>query len=262
MPSRASSRRRAAGGGEEEPAGAPPRSPTTRRAAAKDGGEGKAAKAAKAAPPAAKAKAPPAARPRSPKKKAAAAAGGGAPAKKTLTAFVTVGTTRFDGLVAAADDPGFTAALLSRGFTHLAIQAGSGGGYAPHRLLGPGVSAGVVKVGKKQLAVEFFSYAPSLADRMASANLVISHAGAGSVFEALRAKTPLIAVPNPALMGDHQGELARSLEAAAHAFAASTSNLSAVVRGVDLSPGGRVPWVPGSPAGIVAALDRLAGRRV
>lgn len=180
-----------------------------------------------------------------------------------MTAFVTVGTTRFDALVAAADDPAFAAALVARDFTHLAVQAGAGGDYKPHRLLGEGVSAGVVKVGKERgvpLSVEFFAYAPSLADRMAAADLVISHAGAGSVFEALRLRKPLVAVPNPALMGDHQGELARSLSASSHAAAASPATLAGVVRELDLGPGGRVPWVAGSPAGIVAALDGLAGR--
>ena len=190
-------------------------------------------------------------------------------------AFVTVGTTVFDVLVAAVDDPALASALAARGFTHLAVQAGAGGRYEPHRLLGRGVTSGTVSVpaaapagrGKARsqqpsntLFVEFFEYAPSLASRMASADLIISHAGAGSVFEALTARKALIAVPNPALMGDHQGELARALAAASHAHAATPATLAAVVAAADLRPEGRATWVGGSPAGIVAAIDGLAGR--
>lgn len=54
------------------------------------------------------------------------------------------------------------------------------------------------------LSVEYFDFAPSLAQHMESAALIISHAGSGSVFEALRLQKPLIAVPNPILMANHQ----------------------------------------------------------
>ena len=37
--------------------------------------------------------------------------------------FVTVGTTSFDALVEAVDDPAFVAAALKKGFTSLTIQA-------------------------------------------------------------------------------------------------------------------------------------------
>lgn len=36
----------------------------------------------------------------------------------------------------------------------------------------------------------------------------IRDAGSGSIFEALRLRRPLVAVPNPALMDNHQEELA------------------------------------------------------
>lgn len=52
---------------------------------------------------------------------------------------------------------------------------------------------------------------PHLGHLLSEAALVISHCGAGSTFEALRARVPLIAVPNPLLMDDHQAELAQLL---------------------------------------------------
>ena len=97
--------------------------------------------------------------------------------------------------------------------------------------------------------MEYFDFAPSLADHLRCAALVISHAGgwagwegqggqaatlhalswlaaptappvpnalsvplltpgSGSIFEALRLRRPLVVVPNPALMDNHQAELA------------------------------------------------------
>ena len=47
---------------------------------------------------------------------------------------------------------------------------------------------------------------------MSLADVIISHAGAGSVMEALRLKKKLIVVVNDLLMDNHQVELATALE--------------------------------------------------
>ena len=49
--------------------------------------------------------------------------GGGGRGGGGLSAFVTVGTTKFDALVAAVDDPRVAAALVARGFRRLVMQA-------------------------------------------------------------------------------------------------------------------------------------------
>jgi len=59
-------------------------------------------------------------------------------------------------------------------------------------------------------------YLPHLGDVLRRASLVISHCGAGSVFEALSEGTPLIVVPNQLLMDNHQMELATLLADAGH----------------------------------------------
>ena len=87
------------------------------------------------------------------------------------------------------------------------LQRGDGG-YLPHRLLGKGISEGKMSNG---LQVETFQYAPNLEGYMRQAELIISHAGAGSLFEAMRMGKPLIAVPNPILMHNHQAELVSDL---------------------------------------------------
>jgi beta-1,4-N-acetylglucosaminyltransferase len=250
---------------------------------------------------------------RAPHKAAAQKRGGGGEGRESgdeeerrenKSAFVTVGTTRFDALVRAVDCPAFEAALLSRGFTRLVVQAGAGG-HAPERLLGPdkeGKRGGSSSSRKgsspaasatatarfsgttaKGLSVEFFDYAPSLRDRFAGADLVVTHAGAGSIFETLstprppasasasgarkgrRAPSPapgpipLIAVPNGALMHNHQAELASELEARGLLVSATPETLARVLTSADFSRLRR--YEAGGVQGVVAAIDELSGRR-
>jgi beta-1,4-N-acetylglucosaminyltransferase len=60
-------------------------------------------------------------------------------------------------------------------------------------------------------------YLPNLAAEIEKASLVISHAGAGSIFESLLFRVPLVVVPNPILMGNHQVELADLMDQLRHA---------------------------------------------
>eukprot|EP00877_Chromochloris_zofingiensis_P004111 jgi/Chrzof1/13700/Cz08g08190.t1 len=57
----------------------------------------------------------------------------------------------------------------------------------------------------------YFDFTPSLAEHISAADLVISHAGSGSIFETLTAGKALIVVPNPLLMDNHQAELGQHL---------------------------------------------------
>lgn len=77
------------------------------------------------------------------------------------------------------------------------------GEYRPQRLI-PADAPGRAGVAGGGLHVSWFEFTPSLAALMAGADLVISHAGSGSVFEALAAGKALVAVPNAALMANHQ----------------------------------------------------------
>jgi UDP-N-acetylglucosamine transferase subunit ALG13 len=62
-----------------------------------------------------------------------------------------------------------------------------------------------------QVHYEIYRFKPNLVDDFKSATFVISHAGAGSVFEALRLFKPLLVVINPVLADNHQTELADAL---------------------------------------------------
>lgn len=96
----------------------------------------------------------------------------------------------------------------------LLLQRGNGE-YIPHVLLHKGQSKAQLSSGLK---VEVVEYLPSMHAYMEAADLIISHAGSGSLFEALSLDKPVIAVPNAILMANHQVHLpAPQSHAARHA---------------------------------------------
>lgn len=60
---------------------------------------------------------------------------------------------------------------------------------------------------------------------MRNAALIISHAGAGSVMEALTFHKPLIVCVNESLMGNHQEELATELRDRKHLIVATPESI-------------------------------------
>ena len=165
--------------------------------------------------------------------------------------FVTVGTTKFDMLIEAVDDPAVASALAARGYTHLTMQIGSAL-YQPHRLFPAGQRSNVLENG---LNVQYFDFAPSLAAHMAEADLIISHAGSGCIFESLSLGKALIAVPNPLLMDNHQVELAEHLSLLNYTFASNPSSLASVIRQMD--PKLLKKYPKGDPKGITEGIDRV-----
>lgn len=184
-----------------------------------------------------------------------AGVGAGAGRRGERTVFVTVGTTKFDALIRAVDQQAFADVLVGRGYTRLVMQIGRAE-YTPRRLLPPNSRAARLHSG---LSVEYFDFAPSLADHLRSAALVISHAGSGSIFEALRLQRPLVVVPNPLLMDNHQTELATKLEQDGYLYAATIDDLAHVVASMDTAR--LAPYEKGDPAGIVRHIDGIMGVR-
>lgn len=117
----------------------------------------------------------------------------------SCTCFVTVGTTQFDELITIIDDSKLQHLLQDKyGVHRLVIQHGRGILRAASRIEG--------------LRVDSYDFKSSLQEDMMQADLIVSHAGAGSVMEALRMGKPLLVVVNDGLMDNHQIELARALE--------------------------------------------------
>ncbi|KAM3866825.1 UDP-N-acetylglucosamine transferase subunit ALG13 [Diretmus argenteus] len=160
------------------------------------------------------------------------------------TVFVTVGTTRFDELVERVTSPDAVQALKNRGYERLVLQVGQGS-VLPHPDSCP------------QLKLEVFRFKDSIAEDFRRADLVISHAGAGSCLEALGAGKPLLVVVNDRLMNNHQLELARQLHMDSHLLYCTCSTLTKTLTTMDLSV--LLPFLPGQPKNFANFLDKALG---
>ncbi|XP_042663479.1 putative bifunctional UDP-N-acetylglucosamine transferase and deubiquitinase ALG13 [Tyto alba] len=158
--------------------------------------------------------------------------------------LVTVGTTSFDDLIATVSSPPALQVLQSRGYGKLVLQVGRGA-------LKPALSS------SPALAVEAFRFKDSLAEDLGRADLVISHAGAGSCLETLEKGKPLIVVINEKLMNNHQLELAKRLNRDGHVLCCYCSTLVETLRLMDLST--LKPFPPGHPEKFALFLDKVVG---
>ena len=121
--------------------------------------------------------------------------------QRVMRVFVTVGSTRFDRLVAAVLGEEVQQFLAGLGYTDLTVQYGNSD-----------VPAHIPAL----LSTQTYTYKPSLLGDIAEADLVISHAGAGTCLEVLQSNTPLVVVVNTHLMDNHQAELAERLTGDGH----------------------------------------------
>ncbi|KAJ9114846.1 hypothetical protein QFC20_001217 [Naganishia adeliensis] len=136
------------------------------------------------------------------------------------TALVTVGSTLFPDLIAAFDPSGAVFQALEEGhFDKLLIQYGNG---TPP----PTPSA----TGKLQ--VDAFPFSDGIDRLIGESELVISHAGSGSILTALRAGRKLIVVPNTSLMDNHQAELALALEKGNYLYVSTPETLAITIKSV------------------------------
>lgn len=71
-----------------------------------------------------------------------------------------------------------------------------------------------------------FPFDTNLADYIERADLVVSHAGTGSILDVLRLNKKLVAVLNDLLMDNHQREIAHAFEAKGHLCAVSSTEMA------------------------------------
>lgn len=159
--------------------------------------------------------------------------------------FVTVGTTQFDKLIETVASEEVLQKLKQLGYSKVTLQTG-GGDCVP-----------VVSEKIPGLVLEHFQYKPSIKEDIAAADLVISHAGAGSVLESLGAGKPLLVVINDELMGNHQTELADQLFKDGHLYFCNCSTLLETLDTVDFSK--LKPFQPGKPEKFAEFLDKMMG---
>ncbi|KAK8056403.1 UDP-N-acetylglucosamine transferase subunit alg13 [Apiospora rasikravindrae] len=129
------------------------------------------------------------------------------------TCLVTVGATAsFRSLIDEVVSPEVVAALAAQGYDSMIVQCGPD--FEHFEAIRPNDPA-VIMSGfsvERNIMDYIRECAPSDGPRKRHMGLVITHAGAGSLMDALKINTRVIAVPNTDLMGNHQVELAEEFE--------------------------------------------------
>lgn len=170
---------------------------------------------------------------------------------KQKTVFVTVGTTLFNGLIEAIVSKEALDWLASKGFTRLTIQYGKG--IAPRT------------PDNCSLELVCYDFKPSLMEDMLKADLIVSHAGAGTIMEVLgltvKQKTLKLAVViNSQLMDNHQLELARAMGDRKHLFVVTESGLLRQKRIWDeLEDFVQIPKTPGDTNDFARIMENYFG---
>ncbi|XP_067134587.1 UDP-N-acetylglucosamine transferase subunit ALG13 isoform X2 [Centruroides vittatus] len=136
--------------------------------------------------------------------------------------FVTVGTTSFDKLIRRICSLEVLQIIKSHNFTKLVLQVGNGS-YEPEL------------EENNDIEISWYRYKESLYKDMKEASLVISHAGAGCILEALRLQKPLLVVVNEDLMDNHQFELASQLADNNHLIYCTIKDLQTTLKTLDIS---------------------------
>ncbi|KAG2158336.1 glycosyltransferase family 1 protein [Suillus bovinus] len=154
-----------------------------------------------------------------------------------MLAFVTVGSTRFDALVEAVISESVLSTLRDSGYDRLILQRGNSVIDSSEELIGESCT-----IQRHGVDVEIWRFKPSIQVQCEQADLVISHAGSGTILDVLRLGKPLIVVPNPTLMDNHQEELASALQILGHLKATSIQDLASTI--ASFEPRNLVPFPP------------------
>ncbi|KAF1911508.1 glycosyltransferase family 28 C-terminal domain-containing protein [Ampelomyces quisqualis] len=148
--------------------------------------------------------------------------------------FVTTGATApFKALIESVLSSSSLETLCAEGFTHLLIQYGTAKDIFDRCSLAARFH--LAQSGAKlQLVIDGIDFNPEGLQAQfklvqQSKGLVISHAGSGSILEALRYQIPLVVVPNTVLLDNHQEELAVAMERSNYLIRGDVGNLSPAI---------------------------------
>jgi beta-1,4-N-acetylglucosaminyltransferase len=172
------------------------------------------------------------------------------PERKTV--FVTVGTTLFESLVAAVLDEAALQWMRTAGYTHLVVQYGKG--------VRPDIESQLQSMDKSTIPhIELYDFKPSLLDDMQSAHLVVCHAGAGTLMEALTLQRKIVTVINTILMDNHQTEVAHALAQYNLVYVVESAEQLTSQCWADIATFEPSPYAGGDPYDVPRLLDAFFG---
>ncbi|CAK7909245.1 UDP-N-acetylglucosamine transferase subunit Alg13p [[Candida] anglica] len=158
------------------------------------------------------------------------------------TVIVCTGaTTTFRELVKAVTSDKFIRILEENGVTKLVIQYGNEKAddvhisraffeecFAPVGQLEQDIN-GIESLQVGKVRVCGFAFSHSIASYIAESDVVVSHAGTGSILDALRLGKSLVVVVNESLMDNHQEEVAREFMSRGHCSVARPHEIASAV---------------------------------
>jgi beta-1,4-N-acetylglucosaminyltransferase len=169
------------------------------------------------------------------------------------SALITVGTTKFESLIECIETQAsaFCHALQHHGVTSLTVQTGS---------MSPAFTQ--LRAECQRCAIEFVTFGltdpAAFKQYMQNADLVITHAGAGSILETLRLGKSVLAVVNERLQENHQVELAEALAGPPqYLFWSTCDTLCASLLSADFER--LLPYPSAEPTVLARRIDRLMG---
>ena len=125
-----------------------------------------------------------------------------------MKVFVTVGTTNFDSLIRSVDEQ-------LNGLQYDVTMQISNGSYQPKNF-------------------SYFRFSSDIFDYFNDADIIITHAGAGSIYELLEFRKKIIIVPNLDRIDKHQSDIADYMHENGYALSLYDLNdISAAIKHVD-----------------------------
>jgi beta-1,4-N-acetylglucosaminyltransferase len=179
------------------------------------------------------------------------------------TVFVTVGSTKFEQLIDAILQPNILKLFKSFSYSKIILQVGNGK-HDNDELLnfkenqfnsqtGPEIR----RAYREKMEIVAYRYKSSIKEDITEADLVISHAGAGSVMETLEANKKLIVVINETLMNNHQLELAEKMFDEGYLLYTTCSGLADKIELINDKEFSLNKYEPGHPRRFGVFLEKL-----
>lgn len=179
------------------------------------------------------------------------------------TLFVTVGSTKFEKLINKILKTDILNLLKSFNFKKIILQVGAGVhddddlfNFKEKNTFSTSNNE-IVKFFKENVEVIAYRYKSSIKEDMQNADLVISHAGSGSVLESLEANKKLIVVVNDALMDNHQLELAEKMFDEGYLLYTNCDGLADKIELINNQEFKLKKYVPGNPRNFGTFLKNL-----